>query len=976
MLETPYTIKHSEVNALICRNTSSTSWNTTNTITSIEKMEMNAKVRELNNKAVFISNGNGQYDVQRASRLFETALKNIICSTNGTFGCTDVTLKESSNLRAATQAMPEPLHNTNNDNHRAFINTSGGSEEMRMLGSEISHVDIPLPREIEFSEGLSLFTHTISIPTHTNDFTPCHESASSTPLVEDAGTGENESIWNSTHTIPIPTPVVTPTTPTLLIEDRQSMTVVNKITPIRRTSTSTLLVEDDGRQSMNDMNEITPCHKNLTPKPLVEDEDGESESIWNYLASCHEAIVCYNIGVCHIISEQENQQQAQNYFHRAKSAIVATRRSSLFSKTRRSSNDTKPIKDFKDVLDYIRIAILHNQGLIHFRSKKHKKAIQCYTEAKDLAIATYGVRHVYVAHALNSTGVAILASVRATQNPALDETASISAINCIGQSLSIVADILRQHTEDDAAARKECLEMFATMKHNIANVKLFQQECDEACPLFEEAYQIRRRVLGDHHPDTINSAFHVGQSLHYLGKYEDALRYYKVFIMAISPSSSTADVSSKLLSKTTVLMIQKIAWAFHQDRLFSHANSFYDLAHKAATNVLSKNDKVVARILNQWGNLHYECGDMVSALNLYIRGLRIEHDSHSHIDGRTGTGTTTMTNNDDPTRHLDTLTTMSNIASAFENVGRYKASLAYLNKMMDILSSDSITEVVTSSRINQSIVEVTINMARVQAFLGRFDLALKSLEEALRMRREQCGHLHPAVAVVLNEMGIVQGKNGQMSSALESFEECLRIRQLSDNSHSQQGNISTVLYNIARVHIHDGNYSDALIRLKELTGNELLRREIAANNGLDYASANANANANANRPSPVMLLNALEETSQILHEHFHNPREALFYLEKGIRVIIEESASTSNPDPRTVHVHEHTRVPYPIHSRLLGLAGKACLALGYKDRATSFFIRTMRINIAGGLAFDANITSMGFDCEELEEEGLPAAPAA
>ena len=928
-------------------------------------MEMNAKVQDLNNKAVFISNGNGQYDVQRASRLFETALQNIICSRNSTFGGTDVTIKESSNVSVATQARPEPLHNTNNNNHRAFINTSGGSEEMRMLGSEISHVDIPLPREIEFSEGLSLFTHTISIPTHTNDFTPCHENLSSTPLVEDAGTGENESIWNSTPTITIPTPI-TPTTPRLLVEDRQSMTVVNKITPCRRTSTSTLLV-DDGRQSMNGMNEITPCHKTFTPKPLVEDEDGESESLWNYLASCHEAIVCYNIGVCHIISEQENQQQAQNYFHRAKSAIVATRRSSLFSKSRRSSNDMKPIKDFKDVLDFIRIAILHNQGLIHFRSKKYKKAIQCYTEAKDMAIATYGVRHVYVAHALNSTGVAILASVRATQNPALDETASMTASNafdCIGRSLSIVADILRQHTEDDAA-RKEWLEMFATMKHNIANIKLFQHECDEAGPLFEEAYQMRRRVLGDHHPDTINSVFHVGKSLHCLGKHDDALRYYKVFIMAICPSSTYA--SSKLLTKTTILMIQKIAWAFHQDRLFSHANSFYDLAHKAATNVLSKNDKVVARILNQWGNLHYECGDMESALNLYIRGLRIEHDRH--IDAGT-TGTTTMTNNDDATRHLDTLTTMSNIASAFENVGRYKASLAYLNKMMDILSSDSITEVVTSSRINQSIVEVTINMARVQAFLGRFDLALNSLEDALRMRREQCGNLHPAVAVVLNEIGIVQGKNGQMSSALESFEECLRIRQLSDNSHSQQGNISTVLYNIARVHIHYGNYSDALIRLKELTGNELLRREIAANNGLDYASASANAN----RSSPVMLLNALEETSQILHEHFHNPREALLYLEKGIRVVIEESgsASTSNPDPRTVHV----RVPYPIHSRLLGLAGKACLALGYKDRATSFFIRTMRINIAGGLAFDANITSMGFDCEQLEEEGLPAAPAA
>jgi tetratricopeptide (TPR) repeat protein len=53
-----------------------------------------------------------------------------------------------------------------------------------------------------------------------------------------------------------------------------------------------------------------------------------------------------------------------------------------------------------------------------------------------------------------------------------------------------------------------------------------QGKYDEAMPYYVEALETRRRVLGDEHPNTLNSIGNMGNLLYMQGKYEEAMPYY------------------------------------------------------------------------------------------------------------------------------------------------------------------------------------------------------------------------------------------------------------------------------------------------------------------------------------------------------------------------------------------------------------------------------------------------------------------
>ena len=487
----------------------------------------------------------------------------------------------------------------------------------------------------------------------------------------------------------------------------------------------------------------------------------------------------------------------------------------------------------------------------------------------------------------------------------------------------------------------------ATEKSKIGDVRLSQNQYRTAYAFYKEAFEIRRIVLGSSHFDTIQAAFNAGKCLHCLGKPDHALRYYKIFTKALfkaillSTTSPRGRNDSHLLTKETVLMTQSIAWAFHQERSFNHASMFYRLALETARNVLGEKHKVVARILSQFGKLMFESGDMASALKYYLRGLKIEgalqQRQMNHI-------------NEDV---LDFLTTISNIACTLEQMGQLENSLECYNKILllrfqhdddDDDATSASTRILAMKR--RSDADTLLNMARVHWKLERPVQALEALNEALLIQKQEYGCDHSIVASTLNEIGIIHGEQeGHTHLALQFFEESLRIRVLIDNP--DQRTISSVLYNMARIHERTGDSVEALVHLKKVAEHELLE---SVEDEINKVS------------SPEVLLDVLELMAQI-YEKLDDPREALACLEKGIRIIMGKG-------PNVVSLH--------VHSRYLGMAGNVCLRLGNIKKVMHFFIETMRVNIAGGLAFDANIkVAMGYeDVRRFESEYVLAAAAA
>jgi tetratricopeptide (TPR) repeat protein len=469
----------------------------------------------------------------------------------------------------------------------------------------------------------------------------------------------------------------------------------------------------------------------------------------------------------------------------------------------------------------------------------------------------------------------------------------------------------------------------ASVRNNIGNIRFALHEYETAYSFYETAYRMRKKVFGPINLNTSITAFNAGKCLHCLGRPDRALRYYNLFTKAIFSST-------KLMTEETVLILQNIAWAFHQDHSLKHANTFYRLALSSAHMVLGENHKVVSRIFNMLGTLRYELGDLKFALACYHRSLRIEVSNL----GWQQQGPCT-----NKRKYLDILTTLSNMAQTNEEIGNLGNSLPCSRKKLEILKSQDCKASMPTSEVNRNVANTLSDLARVLGKLGRFGQALTALTEVLRTRRQEYGIDHSLVATTLNDMGIAHGSQGQTHLALQCFKESLEIRQMSKRSDS---NVSTVLCNIARVHNHNGDTNKALVHYQKVVNCELSRRK---ERDLDFNSST----------SSEILLDALEQLSMIYQDDLADPREAIRCYEKGLRLITEDGPGV---------------VSYDVHSRYLGMAGNTCLIIGDKEKATCFFTETMRVNAAGGLAFNANIKATGYYIHKVESDHLPSAPAA
>ena len=488
------------------------------------------------------------------------------------------------------------------------------------------------------------------------------------------------------------------------------------------------------------------------------------------------------------------------------------------------------------------------------------------------------------------------------------------------KAISILTNLSQQDSLDSISTN------IASAYNTFGNIKFAMNDFEAASSFYEKAFRMRRRVLGKKHLDTCITAFNLGKSLHSHRKPDRALLYYEIF-------ANTIFTSPELVNKTTIMMLQKIAWAFHQDRSLKHAKKFYGLALKSAFKVLGDRDENVARILNMYGNLWFEIGRMDRALKCYERSLVVERPQFDDLQIKSSA------------RYLNILTTISNIAATYENMGNLKKSLLCFKKMLTILNSDDSKATVSTSKINTRVAMVLSDMARVHGKLGQYDIALKTLSEVLEIRRKEYGNQHGLIASVLNEIGIIHGSQGHTNNALQNFEESLTIRRILNDPES---NVSTVLCNIARVHMVMGDTDKALARFKQSAEHELSKRE-------------GNESSTCDESSTDVLFDSLEQTARILEEDFNDPQEALKWYNKGIDTIAKEG-----PDV----------VPFEVHSRLLGLAGNLYLKLGDSKKAISLFTQTMRVNVAGGLAFNANIRTTGYETHQVEGDHRPAAAAA
>jgi len=152
-------------------------------------------------------------------------------------------------------------------------------------------------------------------------------------------------------------------------------------------------------------------------------------------------------------------------------------------------------------------------------------------------------------------------------------------------------------------------------------------------------------------------------------------------------------------------------------------------------------------------------------------------------------------------KHLDTLTSLNNLAMIYQNLGRLSEALPLSEKNYR-LSKEVLGEKHPSTLLRLN------NLASLYYALGRISEALPLFEKNYRLREIDLGEKHPDTLLSLNNLAFIYQNLGRISEALPLSEKGYRLsKEVLGEKHP---NTLTSLNNLARLYQELGRLSQAL----------------------------------------------------------------------------------------------------------------------------------------------------------------------
>jgi tetratricopeptide (TPR) repeat protein len=282
-----------------------------------------------------------------------------------------------------------------------------------------------------------------------------------------------------------------------------------------------------------------------------------------------------------------------------------------------------------------------------------------------------------------------------------------------------------------------------------------------ALPLFKEALEIRRRILGNDHPNTAGSINNMAILCKNMGDYNSALLLYK----------EALEIKRRVLGNDhpdTASGINNIGMLYQSKGDYISALSLLQEALVIRRHVLGNDHPDTATTINNIGVLYENMDDYDKALSLYKEALEIS---------RRALG------ND----HPNTALSINNTGALYQKMGDYDSAQTLLQEALEIrrrvLGND-----------HPDTAQSISNMGGFYHSMGDNVSALSLLQEALEISRDVLGNDHPNTALSINNMGVLYERIGDHDSALPLLQEALDIaqRRLGDDhplTKTIQGNV-------------------------------------------------------------------------------------------------------------------------------------------------------------------------------------------
>ncbi|HUU35828.1 MAG TPA: serine/threonine-protein kinase, partial [Vicinamibacterales bacterium] len=329
----------------------------------------------------------------------------------------------------------------------------------------------------------------------------------------------------------------------------------------------------------------------------------------------------------------------------------------------------------------------------------------------------------------------------------------------------------------------------ATLMDTIGVVYRLLGQLDQSEALTKEALDIRRRTLGDEHPDVATSLDNLGQIARERSTYEIAEQYHR----------QSLEMRRRLLAPGH----PDVAQSLHNLALTLKERGQYDEAEALGQEALA----------SRRAHLGPDHPDTLSTASVladiqFARGRPAEAEQlhRAVLEARRRVLLP---------GHPLLAASISNVADGLAQSGRVAEAVPLFREALEmrrkIYDPDHSA---VSAGIN--------NLASALHDLGRLTEAEPLYREALASDRRQSGNQHMDVAVDLNNLASLLEDRGELKEAGRLFQESLEIRlALQGERHPS---VATVLNNIGRLRFRRGELGEA---------ERALRRALAIREGLD-----------------------------------------------------------------------------------------------------------------------------------------------
>jgi serine/threonine protein kinase/tetratricopeptide (TPR) repeat protein len=282
----------------------------------------------------------------------------------------------------------------------------------------------------------------------------------------------------------------------------------------------------------------------------------------------------------------------------------------------------------------------------------------------------------------------------------------------------------------------------ARLQHALGRTNLGLGEWSKAAALFESALAERQRLLGPHHPDTLDTLHNLGMAYTALGRTAEAVEIHKQVV---------AERTRQLGPNHTATLgaINSLANAYYQLGQSARAIELHEQLRAKRLAHLGPHHTLTLATLHNLALAYRAVGRIDEAVKLLEK---VWEQRRLHFDPH----------------HPVTVTTLLNLGGAYEGAGRYSEAIQLYERYRDQVAQHLGPD-------HPFTLALLGNLATAYTGVGRAAEAVQLYEQVHAAQTKKLGADHPHTVRTLSNLARAYREVGQYAKAVALYEQAYRL---------------------------------------------------------------------------------------------------------------------------------------------------------------------------------------------------------